>query len=208
MEVISKVRNDVLSFTSEILSLDNSSQVIFSDLSKTEFENTYGYFDEKEFKIFINSYGLDEKKLRQYSACVISFFQPYAFYLENVENFLKDEERLREAREVFTGIGKWVEKKTLDYLESLGYAFDYEIKSSFENYRNLEGFKICQELWNDVRKLNLKVRDLSGSSVELEKVQEKVIRVLIKNISRESSPTSFLRKLSQKFLGYEEILHL
>ncbi|MEM5793738.1 MAG: hypothetical protein QXS48_04300 [Candidatus Aenigmatarchaeota archaeon] len=205
---VNKVKNDVFSFTSDILSLENNSKVILADLSNSEFENTFGYFDEKEFKIFVNSYGLDERKLKQYSACVISFFQPYAFYLENVENFLREDENLKETREVFTGIGKWVERATLNYLENLGYAFDHEIKSSFEDYRNLEGFKVCQELWENVKKLTIQTFGISGKPLELEKIHQKIIRVLIKNISRESNPSLFLRKLSQKFLGYDEILSL
>lgn len=206
--IVNKVKSDVFSFTSEVLSLNNNSKVVLADLNDTEFKNTFGYFEEKEFKIFINSYGLDERKLKQYCACVISFFQPYAFYLENIDESMIEEERLKEAREVFTGIGKWVEKMTLNYLENLGYAFDYEIKSSFEDYRNLEGFKVCQELWNNVKKLDIQAFELNSNPLEPEKIHKKVIRVLIKNISKENSPISFLRKLNKKFLGYEEILHL
>jgi hypothetical protein len=212
LNLIKKIERDVKSFTSGILSLYNNSEVSLADLSKTEFKDSYGYFDEKNFRIYVNSSGLDERRLKVYGACVISFFQPWAFYLENTEEgqLLKEktDEKIKEVQEVFIGIGKWVEFMSLRHLEELGYAFDYEVKSSYENYRNLDGFKVCQELWENSRKLNIKTLDLSGNPLDLEKVQRKVIRVLIKNIGKESNPDLFLRELRKRIWNFDEVLDL
>lgn len=212
LNLIKKIERDVKSFTSEILSLYNSSEIFLADLSKSEFKDSYGYFDEKNCRIYINYNNLDERKLKSYGACVVSFFQPYAFYLENTEEgqLLREkmDERIKEVQEGFTGIGKWVEFMSLRYLEELGYVFDYNLKASYESYKSLEGFKVCQELWENSRKLNIKTFDLSGNPVDLEKVQRKVIRVLIKNIGKESNPSLFLKELSRKFWTYDEILNL
>lgn len=213
--IITKVKRDVFSFTSGILSLENNSEVFLVDLSNTEFKGAYGYFDEKNLKIYVNSYNLDERKSKQYSASVISFFQPYAFYLEKTEEgeLLRKGtegklERLKEAQEIFTGIGKWVEMMTLKYLEDANYVFDYELKMANEKYKSLEGFKVCQELWENSKKLNIETFDLSGNFIEPERVQKKIIRILIKNLGKESNPNLFLKNLTKKFLGYEEILYL
>ncbi len=177
IDEIEKIHEDVLSFTDDVLRLNNSSRpqldtkVTFYNLLEMELRKSGTKMPEGEPRAFIsddliihlNQHALEGDLFKDWSATAIAFFQPYAFFLErtDVGEQLRNSGKLGQlSKECHfpDGIGRWVEKESWGRLKARGYDFDrvqFELIGELKSHDYYRSYEICEKLWKSAETADL-----------------------------------------------------
>lgn len=159
---IENIKDGVLSYTKDILGLNNSSGVSLQDYEEFK-QSAIEYGEEKLERAFLNeknkklSIHLDGDYLKrtgypeEMATSIIAFFQAAAFFYENTEYGKKARENPKmENYSLLNGICKKVEIDTLEFLE-----IDIErIKNRILYGFNREGWEIYEKLEEKAKEQN------------------------------------------------------
>lgn len=177
IDEIEKIHEDILSFTDNVLKLNNNSrpqletEESFYNLLEMELRKSGMKMPEDEPRAFIsddliihlNQRALEGDLFKEWSATAIVFFQPYAFFLErtDVGEQLRNSDKLGQlSKECYflDGIGKWVEKESWGRLNTRGYDFDrvqFELIGELKSHEYYRAYKICEKLWKSAETADL-----------------------------------------------------
>ncbi len=166
---VEKIFEDVKSITCDVLGFESSSHpyvesndAFVCNAPKYVNTETWGYISEHDLKIHLNTLDTDVETFKSWSATLIAFFQPYAFFLENTKVGSKIRIGMKDhygsvspdikflygdAERLFLGIGKWAELETEKRLRG---KYNYELvrRRTENNYEASYSFQLCERLWH------------------------------------------------------------